>query len=249
MYKAPFTNPLEEIEINLPDTPIDINLIFCEHDRAKSLPNRFGELAMNSDVIALETVGWSADGARLRQSIADGDQSALRQMSSLLPRSPQGGFWRSVHRGIFNSGARIHYPDVPQNHAAAGAYIAAVESESVAVAGYSYRHADDPKILIPHLERTFAAIAARDVHILENLFPADISEESGKIRYLGMFGLLHRKLADTILAKVEEQDRDDIDINSYESGETDPTAYERYLDGFTPTAEDVVKYYKLEENS
>lgn len=249
MYKAPHTNPLEDVDISFPDAPMDINLIFCEHNKPKNLPNLFGELAMRAEVIALETVAWSAEGASLRQSIADGDQDTLRHMSTRLPLSPQGGFWRAVHRGLFNSGARIHYPDVPQNHEAAHAYVAAVESESIAVAGYRYRGADVPSILIPNLERTFAAIAARDVHILENLFPADISEESGTIRYVGLFGLIHRKLADAILAKVEEQDREDIDINSYESGEIDPTPYERYLEGINPTAVDVAKYYRLEKVS
>jgi hypothetical protein len=238
---------LDTVEVAFPPRPVRLDLIFCEHDAPRSLPQVFGRLAIQSDVIALEAVGWSDKGAKLRQSVAEGDADALKKLSSLLPLTPQGGFWRRLNKGLLNAKAKIHYPDAPENHPIANAYIAAVQEEARTVADYNNNRGMgydvSPKMLLPMLKKTFATIEARDQYILEHLFPKDITLSESGIHFLGLFGLVHRRLATFIEHQAEIQGRSDIMIQSYESGLIDPTPYERYLEGIDPTVVDVETYY------
>src|SRR6185312_12077693 len=115
------------------------------------------------------------EGAKLRQAVADGDREALRELSSLLPVSPYGGFWRKVHRSIFDTKAQLHYPEAPQNHSIANDYITAVDREVMAISVRNISSAPVPPAnLISMLTETLSAIAARDVYTLSHLFPDEL---------------------------------------------------------------------------
>lgn len=244
MPSGPQLKLLSPAEVHFPTESIEIDLIFCEHNSPKSLPQEFGRLTMQADVIALEAVGWSSDGAKLRQDVAEGDQQALERLSTQLPLSPQGGFWRALHKGIFGTNAKVHHPEAPQNHPVANAYLLAMHEEAKAVSVYSSL-AVPPRFMLPALRKTFAAISARDKYVLQHFFPEEVPRLDGSIHYVGIFGLLHRGLAAAISQQAEEQGRHDVIVRSYEKGSVDPTPYERYLQGINPTAMDVEAYYRV----
>lgn len=244
---------LKDIQVTFPANPTHIDFVFCEHAKPQDLPDDFKALAQQADTIALETVGWSEEGAELRQGVADGDDETREELSQRLPHSPQGDFWRKIHDGLFSTQASIHYPEAPAGHPLATEYMRAVAMEVQAVTGYRVLRSSgsylSPHELIPVANDLLYAVCNRDRYILAHFFPPQTDEEdtseSGSTRQLAFFGLMHRGLAAAIEYQAEIQGRTDISVAVVENGDVDVAIYEKFIRGEAITSQDVRRHYNL----
>lgn len=241
---------LNDIKVDFPSQPTHIDFVFCEHDSAMSYPQKFSEIVSRSNFVALETVNNAGDTTELRQAVANGDTEALKQLSRLMDLSPVSGFLRKVNKSLLGTNVVIHYPEAPQNHPAAKAYMEAIEEEQLNVPLWNAQinagnEGFTPSQMVPTLEKLMKAQMMRDRYTLEHFFPGEALSSDTPISYGVLFGLAHKGLASVIARQARLQGRQDITIATFESGTVDVSVCEKFLSGYKLTAEDAARYFRL----
>lgn len=241
---------LNDIKVVFPSQPTHIDFVFCEHDSAKSYPVEFSEIVARSNFVGLETVNNAGETTELRQAVANGDTEALKKLSRLMDLSPVSGFLRKVNKCLLGTNVVLHYPEAPQHHPAAKAYIEAFEEEQQIVPLWNAQiNAGDesfsPSHMVPTLEKLMKAQMMRDRYTLGHFFPVEALSSDTPISYGVLFGLAHKGLASVIARQARLQGRQDITIATFESGTVDVSVCEKYLSGYKLTVEDAATYFRL----
>jgi hypothetical protein len=243
------SNQLDQTEVVFPRGAVHIDFLFIEHNSPRNLPEEFGGLVAEADIVSIEAVNWSRRGAYLRQAIADGDPEALAEMSRLLPLNTQGGLWRRIHKGLFDSQVKVHSPEAPEHHPVANAYLTALQEETRFLKLHTTDlAANEPttlRNLAKMLDSMMATIAERDKYTLQHFFPAETLQSDSDVRLLAIFGLAHRVLAPAIVRQAEGQGRSDISMSITEKGTTNVSSYTKFLRGEKLTPQDAAEYYGL----
>ncbi len=240
------------VACRFPDAPLEIDLFFGAHGSGCELPVGFSDSLQSANLFLFETVGWKKEEAENRQKASYGDRNALRKIEVDASKDlQQGEFLIDIYRSLFDSGAKIHHPDVPDGHRLDIQYYQSA-SESAYVAetlkALPFGLLPDPKgqqAVCGVFKHFFNILKERDKHIIRNFFPPDIQDKN-TIKVVGFFGLLHLAVGDVVRYKANETGRKDIQVKSTPDELPESLkAYEKYLKDGSVSFGDILKLIRF----
>jgi hypothetical protein len=216
---------LNGAKVRFPSSPLEIKLYYGRHGNEHELDESFSTDLRQADLFCFESIGWEKWQLELTQRVADGSRDAADEAEELIETCnypDQADFARKIYKALLASNARVHFPDVPKNHAYFSGLFKAIRRAAPIIKQVEY--GDSPLVSDIQLKEAISgmmtASVRRDRYVLEHFFPKDL-EPKPLIRVVGFFGLMHSITAQSLARAAHKENRDDIRVVANTSQQSD----------------------------